>query len=131
LSAQGNRRPSWEILEDLCQTVPPKEIAYRMGLNLSLIYEWKKEPESPEEMMNTGKRNPLDRNRELINLAVTHGRKDIAIEMFNWLAADMAGVFAGDDQITALEAIIEAIKQQSTPPPAKVALKVAKRTAAR
>ena len=110
MSAQGNRRPSWEILNDLFKLAGHKQVAYQLHLNLSLIYEWAKEPEGPEEMMNSGRRNPLDRTRELLSISLRND-PDIALEIINWLAAELGGVYIADDQIGALRQIVELAEQ--------------------
>jgi hypothetical protein len=113
MSAQGHRRPSWEILSDLFKHAGHKQVAYQLHLNLSLVYEWAKEPEGPEEMMNSGRRNPLDRTREMLNIAMTNGRTEIAVEILNWLAAELGGVYVADDQLNALKRIVEAAEEQA------------------
>ena len=116
MSAQGQRRASWEILNDLFRAVGHKQVAYQLHLNLSLIYEWAKEPESPEEMMNSGRRSPLDRTREILNMAVVAGQKELALEILNWLAAEFGGVCISDEQVSAIESIVEQVKEQGNPP---------------
>lgn len=113
MSAQGYRRQSWEILKDLAGRVGAKSIAYHMRLNLSLIYEWVKDPESVEDMMSSGKRNPLDRVRELLHLAVSEGQRDLAVEIINWFGAEVAGVYLDDKDLEALKRIVDEAEKQA------------------
>ncbi len=119
MSAQGSRRMSYAILEDLFETVSAKSVAYEMHIDKSLVYGWGKDPDT-EDMLNPGKRNPLDRTRILLSMAVTQGRRDIALEIVNWLAAELQGVFIGDEQMESIEKLVNAVKEQANPQLKKV-----------
>ncbi len=112
MSDQGQRRMSYEILADLFKTVPVKSIAYELHVDKSLVYGWGKDPDS-DELMYMGKRNPLDRTRIILSMAVSQGRKDIALEIVNWLATELGGMFIADTQMEGIESLVNAVKQQS------------------
>lgn len=111
MSAQGSRRQSWEILADLCDSITIKALAYNLHLNPSLVYDWCKEPD--DDLIHSSRRNPLDRTREIVSNAMTNGRKDIAVEVINWLAAELGGVYVADEQLNSIEGVLEGVKAQA------------------
>src|SRR3990167_3308176 len=113
MSAQGYRRQSWEILQELAKYITAKAIAYAMRLNISLVYEWIKDPETVEEMMNAGKRNPLDRAGEILHLMASNGHRDLALEALNWLAAEAGALVLLDEEVDALGKPLEEAKARA------------------
>lgn len=114
MGAEGYRRASWQMIEDICRAVGGRKgVAYQLHVNKSLVAEWATDPENDEEIMSSGKRNPLDRTRELLHMAAVSGKKELALEMMNWLAAELGGVFIADKQLLNLKEIVEQAEAQA------------------
>ena len=114
-----NRRRSYQILNDLCSQVGYENVSYEMHVSKTMVYKWAETP-GDDDLFNSGKRNPLDRVRTFIQVAMTEGHQEIAVEIINWLSAELGGVFIADDQINAIEKLVNAVKDQQQPQLKKV-----------
>jgi hypothetical protein len=73
---------SHEVIRQALERVSPKEVASKMGVSLSLIYKWSQS----DDDTGSGAANPLDRVRELYELA-----KDD--HLIQWLCHKADGYF--------------------------------------
>ncbi len=73
---------SHEVIRQVIDKVSPKEIASKLGVSLSLVYKWSQ----PDENTGSGTANPLDRVRQLFEIAGDE-------HLIQWLCHKAGGVF--------------------------------------
>ena len=82
---------SYEILREVCQVCPPKQLASDLGLSISMIYKW---AEPPDEAHGSGSTNPLDR----IDLLMQCTRDPRIVQ---WICERAGGFFIQNPKIRA------------------------------
>jgi len=102
-------RPSYELIGDLMTRIGGKNLAYRLRINLSLLYKWAARPDQAEEAFGSdnARNNPIDRVQDLIRTAVVGGHHDLAVETMNCIAREFGGAFISGNTVAAIKRVAE------------------------